>query len=85
VRVVKPGGLIVLADFTAAGFEMVSRIHAAEGRVHPEGPVTVDWARGFLAAAGAAEVKMSVGHLHRVAVLRAPVLPSAGATSPIEC
>jgi ubiquinone/menaquinone biosynthesis C-methylase UbiE len=73
VRVVRPGGLIVLADFTAAGFEMVSRIHAAEGRLHPEGPVTVDWARGFLAAAGATEMKVSVGHLHRVAVLRTPL------------
>jgi ubiquinone/menaquinone biosynthesis C-methylase UbiE len=85
VRVVRPGGLIVLADFTATGFEMVSRIHAAEGRAHPEGQVTVDWARRFLAAAGAAEVKVSVGHLHRVAVLRAPVLPNAPATSPIVC
>jgi len=85
LRVVRPGGLIVLADFTAAGFEMVSRIHAAGGRVHPEGPVTVDWARGFLAAAGAAEVTLASGHLHRVAVLRAPFLPSAGATSPTGC
>jgi ubiquinone/menaquinone biosynthesis C-methylase UbiE len=83
LRVVRPGGLIILADFTAAGFEMVSRIHAAEGRVHPEGPVTVDWARGFLAAAGAAEVRLSAGHLHHVAVLRAPVRPGAPATSPI--
>jgi ubiquinone/menaquinone biosynthesis C-methylase UbiE len=85
LRVVRPGGLIILADFTAAGFEMVSRIHAAEGRVHPEGLVTVDWARGFLAAAGAAEVGVSVGHLHRVAVLRAPVAPRGRATSPIVC
>jgi ubiquinone/menaquinone biosynthesis C-methylase UbiE len=84
VRVVRPGGLIVVADFTAAGFEMVSRIHAAEGRAHPEGPVTIDWARGFFAAAGAAEVTASVGHLHRVAVLRAPGLPDAPATSPTE-
>jgi ubiquinone/menaquinone biosynthesis C-methylase UbiE len=76
LRVVRPGGLLVLADFTAAGFEMVSRIHAAEGRVHPEGPVTVDWARGFLAAAGAAVVTLSAGHLHYVAVFRTPATGS---------
>ncbi|MCK7469554.1 MAG: hypothetical protein MZU95_01190 [Desulfomicrobium escambiense] len=28
----KPGGLVVLADFLADGFAMVSRIHAAEGQ-----------------------------------------------------
>jgi ubiquinone/menaquinone biosynthesis C-methylase UbiE len=73
VRVVRPSGLIVLADFTAAGFETVSRIHAAEGRVHPEGPVTVDWARRFLVAAGAAEVSLCADHFHHVAVLRTPL------------
>ena len=72
LRVVKPGGLLLLADFTASGFEIVSRIHAAEGRVHPEGPVTVDWARGFLAALGATEMTLCSGHHHRVAALRTP-------------
>ncbi len=72
VRVVRPGGLIVLADFSADGFAMVARIHAAEGRVHPEGPVTVDWARGFLDSLGAAEVARASGHLHHVAVFRVP-------------
>lgn len=85
VRVVRPGGLIVLADFTEAGFEMVSRIHAAEGRVHPEGPVTVDWARGFLVAAGATEVTLAAGQFHRVAVLRTPDRRPAGATSTSTC
>jgi ubiquinone/menaquinone biosynthesis C-methylase UbiE len=74
LRVVKPGGLLVLADFSAQGFGMVSRIHAAEGRVHPEGPVTIDWARGFLAGLGATEVALSAGHLHHVAVFRTPAI-----------
>lgn len=72
VRVVGSGGLVVLADFSADGFAMVSRIHAAEGRAHPEGPVTVDWARGFLDSLGAAEVARASGHLHQVAVFRVP-------------
>jgi ubiquinone/menaquinone biosynthesis C-methylase UbiE len=85
VRVVKPGGLIVLADFTAAGFEMISTVHATEGRVHPEGPVTVDWARGFLSDFGAVEVSRATGHFHLVSVLRTPVFESAGATSQDRC
>jgi SAM-dependent methyltransferase len=73
LRVVRPGGVLVLADFVAEGFAMISAIHGAEGREHPEGPVTVDWARGFLAGHGATEATLSAGHLHRVAVLRAPI------------
>jgi len=34
LRVVKPGGKIVLADFNARGFAILSRIHRAEGRRH---------------------------------------------------
>ncbi len=71
-RVVKPGGLVVVADFSAAGFEMVARVHASEGSSHPEGPVTVDWARGFLGGLGLAEEKTFEGHFHRVAVFRTP-------------
>jgi ubiquinone/menaquinone biosynthesis C-methylase UbiE len=75
VRVVKPGGLVLLADFSGEGFAIVSRVHAGEGRVHPEGPVTMDWARGFLSAVGAEECPAADGHLHRVSVFRTPDTP----------
>ena len=79
-RVVKPGGIVVLADFSREGFELVGRVHASEGRVHPEGPVTMDWARGFLCGGlGLAEEKASTGQLHRISVLR---VPAAGRISP---
>jgi SAM-dependent methyltransferase len=81
LRVVKPGGLVVLADFSAEGFEMVSRVHAVEGGTHPEGPVTVDWARGFVVGLGMTEVKLSGGHSHRVAVFRKP-MPAAAVQAP---
>ena len=72
-RAVKPGGTVVLADFSPEGFELVKRVHSAEGRMHPEGPVTIDWARGFLCGGlGLAEERVSTGHLHRVSVLRVP-------------
>jgi ubiquinone/menaquinone biosynthesis C-methylase UbiE len=35
LRVVKPGGKIVLADFSPRGFQIIAREHEAEGRKHP--------------------------------------------------
>jgi SAM-dependent methyltransferase len=73
VRVVKPGGALVLADLSRAGFDLVRRVHTSEGRVHPEGPVTMDWARGFLCGGlELAEVRRATGQLHDVSVLRVP-------------
>jgi hypothetical protein len=40
--VIRPGGVLVLADFSREGFDFASRVLAAEGGVHPEGPVTLD-------------------------------------------
>lgn len=51
-RVLKPEGLLLLADFTEEGFALVERVHAAEGNRHPRSGVTPDWASGFLAAGG---------------------------------
>jgi len=34
-RVVKPGGKIVLADFSPRGFQIIARAHRDEGRTHP--------------------------------------------------
>jgi SAM-dependent methyltransferase len=79
-RVVRPGGALVLADFSREGFDLVRRVHASEGRAHPEGPVTMDWARGFLCGGlGFAEEKLSAGQLHQVSVLR---VPATGQGSP---
>jgi len=38
MRVVKPGGRLVLADFSPEGFRLMDAIHAAEGRRHPHPP-----------------------------------------------
>lgn len=34
VRVLRPGGRVLLADFDAAGFRLFDRLHRAEGRTH---------------------------------------------------
>ncbi|HVO51701.1 MAG TPA: class I SAM-dependent methyltransferase [Thermoanaerobaculia bacterium] len=71
-RVVKPGGALVLADFSREGFDVAARVHAAEGATHPEGPVTLDWARGFLAALGLPETGAGEAHHERWATFRKP-------------
>lgn len=38
LRLLKPGGKLVLADFTPSGFRLMDEIHAAEGRRHPHPP-----------------------------------------------
>jgi ubiquinone/menaquinone biosynthesis C-methylase UbiE len=38
LRVLKPGGELVLADFSPSGFRLMDEIHAAEGRRHPHPP-----------------------------------------------
>ena len=36
-RVLRPGGKLVLADFTPEGFELMERVHQSEGGTHPRG------------------------------------------------
>ncbi len=38
LRVLKPGGKLVLADFSPSGFRAMDAIHRAEGRRHPHPP-----------------------------------------------
>jgi 2-polyprenyl-3-methyl-5-hydroxy-6-metoxy-1,4-benzoquinol methylase len=72
VRVVRPGGVLVLADFSPEGFDFAARVHVAEGGLHPVGPVTLDWARGFLSAAGLVETAAGEAHHERFATFRKP-------------
>jgi ubiquinone/menaquinone biosynthesis C-methylase UbiE len=54
LRVLKPGGKLVLADFSPSGFRLMDAIHAAEGRRHPHPPSRfVRW-QSCLQSAGAA-------------------------------
>lgn len=78
LRVVKPGGKIVLADFDAQGFRIFDRIHAAEGRVH--GRFTYRWAAAAarLTRAGF-RVRRARGHKTEVAVAVCPRILPAGA------
>jgi ubiquinone/menaquinone biosynthesis C-methylase UbiE len=52
IRVIRPGGRLVLAEFTEDGFSLVGSVHAGEGLVHARGEVTLEWVSGFLAGRG---------------------------------
>ena len=72
VRVVRPGGVVLLADFSAEGFGIAAEVHRAQGGEHPEGPVTLDWTRGFLAGLGLSETGAGEVHHERFATFRTP-------------
>jgi len=68
-RVLRPCGLVILADFSAEGLGLVARVHRAEGREHPVSGVTPESAAAFLSMRGfAVEARLS-GHKHDVIVL----------------
>jgi SAM-dependent methyltransferase len=70
-RVVRPGGLLLLIDFTPEGFDIAAHVLSAEGG-HPVGPVTLDWARGFLTGLGLEETRAGAAHHQRFATFRKP-------------
>jgi len=68
-RVLKPSGILILADFSPEGFELVARVHQEEGREHPVSGVTLESAASFLSGRGfEVAVRLSV-HKHDVIVL----------------
>ena len=70
LRVVKPGGIIILADFSRSGFELVARIHSEEGRTHPESGATLSAARTTLETEGMSLLREVEGHHHEIIVLK---------------
>ncbi len=69
-RVVRlDGGRVVLAEFNDEGFAVVARVHAAEGRVHPVGPITFDAAVDGFRGRGFRVRSTAESYVHRVAVL----------------
>ena len=73
IRMVKPGGKLVLADFSPSGFWLMDAIHAAEGRRHPHPPSRFPGWRSRLRAAGF-RVRGFTGHYEDVLIGQLPSL-----------
>ena len=69
-RVVSVGGAVVVADFTAAGFEIVEQVLRADGREHDPGEITVDEIVDAAPGLGLKLVLRAEGFVHDVAVFR---------------
>mgnify|MGYP001074002004 FL=1 len=66
-RVVRTGGVLVVADFSEEGFELVSRVHREEGGDHPRCGITVDEAVAELERQGLRCIGRREGHSYLVA------------------
>jgi ubiquinone/menaquinone biosynthesis C-methylase UbiE len=71
-RLVRPGGAIVLADFTEEGFAMVASVHRADGREHPRSGSTLEGAQEFLCSLDWLEEGRAEAHHNAVAWFRRP-------------
>jgi SAM-dependent methyltransferase len=52
VRILSPGGKLVLADFTQDGFRIMDKIHALEGKTHTRGELSLADAGTYLSGKG---------------------------------
>ena len=76
LRVLKPGGKLVLADFSPSGFWLMDVIHAAEGRRHPHPPSRFAHWQSWLRGAGYA-VRGFAGFNEQVLVAKRRHLPGS--------
>jgi ubiquinone/menaquinone biosynthesis C-methylase UbiE len=74
LRVLKPGGKLVLADFSASGFRVMDAIHQSEGRRHPHPPSPLRRWRAALLRDGF-RVQWFVGRHEEVLVARHRAVP----------
>ena len=74
-RTLRPGGILIVADFTPEGFDLIARVHREDGREHPVGPVTLDWASNWLHAGGLERTREETNHLQRAIVFSKPETP----------
>jgi ubiquinone/menaquinone biosynthesis C-methylase UbiE len=76
-RLVRPGGAIVVADFTEEGFALVDAVHRADGVEHPRSPIGLQDAREFLSSLGWLEQGRSEAHHNAVVWFCRVTVPSS--------
>jgi len=78
IRMVRPKGKLVLADFDSQGFRLMDEIHAAEGQTHPHPPSRFAHWQACLCRKGFT-VHRFVGHNQEVLVAKRGSSAAAGA------
>jgi len=68
-RVLAPLGVLIIADFTAEGFDIVARLHRENEHHHAVSGVTMDMAESFLCRKGFEPARRLAGHMHDVRIL----------------
>jgi ubiquinone/menaquinone biosynthesis C-methylase UbiE len=68
-RVLTPRGVLILADFSPEGFELIARVHRDEGREHAVSGATLESAATFLSRREFEPAARLTGHKHDVTVL----------------
>ncbi|MCX6569878.1 MAG: class I SAM-dependent methyltransferase [Candidatus Aminicenantes bacterium] len=68
-RVLRPCGIVILADFSAEGLRLVARVHREEGREHAVSGATPESAAAVLSGRGFELTVRRSGHKHDVIVL----------------
>jgi len=71
-RLVRPGGTILVADFTEEGFSLVASVHRADGHEHARSACTLGDAQEVLASLGWLLGGRAEAHFNAVAWFRAP-------------
>ena len=81
VRLLCPGGRIVVSDFNREGLELMARLHAVEGRKHCPGPFTLEDFAGCLAGSGLSLTRHQ-GGLQSIVIAEKPAERSRMRTIP---
>lgn len=68
-RVLKHSGILIIADFTQKGFELLSKVHRQEGREHSIVGISLNIAETILTKKGFVAIDRKTKHMHDVVVL----------------
>jgi len=68
-RVLAPRGIMIIADFSVEGFEIVARLHREDGHLHSVSGETLKTAERFLNTKGFKTTNCLSGHMQEIIVL----------------
>ena len=70
VRVLAPGGKLVISDFSKKGFDIMDKIHALDGKTHEAGKVSTSDAEKYLSKKGFSIKKAKSAYQHVIVATR---------------